>query len=87
MRDAMRSDQVAQLAVALCAPDAKETTGQVFLRAWERMVLFNQPRAGAVDLATRRLVAGDPDRTSPAVDEGELHRPRGQREVFPYDAI
>jgi NAD(P)-dependent dehydrogenase (short-subunit alcohol dehydrogenase family) len=44
MRDAMRADQVAQLAVALCSEQAKETTGQVFAVRGNEVVLFNQPR-------------------------------------------
>lgn len=44
MRDFMRADQVAQLAIALAAPDAKETTGQVFAVRGNEIVLFSQPR-------------------------------------------
>jgi hypothetical protein len=35
---------VAQLAVALCADGAKETTGQVFAVRGNEVFLFNQPR-------------------------------------------
>jgi NAD(P)-dependent dehydrogenase (short-subunit alcohol dehydrogenase family) len=44
MRSAMRADQVAQLAVALCAPDAKDTSGQIFAVRGNEVVLFSQPR-------------------------------------------
>jgi NAD(P)-dependent dehydrogenase (short-subunit alcohol dehydrogenase family) len=44
MRSAMRADQVAQLAVALCSPAAKDTSGQVFAVRGNEVVLFNQPR-------------------------------------------
>ena len=44
MRKAMRADQVAQLAVALCAPDAKEVNGQIFAVRGNEVVLFSQPR-------------------------------------------
>ena len=44
MRNAMRADQVAQLAVALVSPLAKETSGQVFAVRGNEVVLFNQPR-------------------------------------------
>jgi NAD(P)-dependent dehydrogenase (short-subunit alcohol dehydrogenase family) len=44
MQRAMRADQVAQLAVALCAPAAKETSGQVFAVRGNEVVLFSQPR-------------------------------------------
>ncbi len=40
----MRADQVAQLAVALCADGAKDTTGQVFCVRGNEVFLFNQPR-------------------------------------------
>ena len=44
MRDAMRPDQVAQLAVALMAPETKDTSGQIFAVRGNEVVLFNQPR-------------------------------------------
>ncbi|MGE0596755.1 MAG: SDR family NAD(P)-dependent oxidoreductase [Hyphomonadaceae bacterium] len=40
----MRADQVAQLAVALCADGAKDTSGQVFCVRGNEVFLFNQPR-------------------------------------------
>lgn len=40
----MRADQVAQLAVALCADGAKDTTGQIFAVRGNEVFLFNQPR-------------------------------------------
>ena len=40
----MRADQVAQLAVALCADGAKDTTGQVFAVRGNEVFLFDQPR-------------------------------------------
>jgi NAD(P)-dependent dehydrogenase (short-subunit alcohol dehydrogenase family) len=43
MKNAMRADQVAQLAVALCSPQA-ETSGQIFAVRGNEVVLFNQPR-------------------------------------------
>jgi hypothetical protein len=44
MRTAMRADQVAQLAVALCSPAAKAVSGQIFAVRGNEIVLFNQPR-------------------------------------------
>jgi NAD(P)-dependent dehydrogenase (short-subunit alcohol dehydrogenase family) len=44
MRSAMRADQVAQLAVALASPQAKDTSGQIFAVRGNEVVLFNQPR-------------------------------------------
>jgi NAD(P)-dependent dehydrogenase (short-subunit alcohol dehydrogenase family) len=40
----MRADQVAQLAVALCADGAKDTSGQIFAVRGNEVFLFNQPR-------------------------------------------
>src|SRR5215468_7117022 len=40
----MRADQVAQLAVALCADGARDTTGQIFAVRGNEVFLFNQPR-------------------------------------------
>ena len=44
MKNGMRADQVAQLAVALCADGAKDTTGQIFAVRGNEVFLFNQPR-------------------------------------------
>jgi NAD(P)-dependent dehydrogenase (short-subunit alcohol dehydrogenase family) len=44
IKNAMRADQVAQLAVALVAPAAKEVSGQIFAVRGNEVVLFNQPR-------------------------------------------
>ncbi len=43
MKNGMRADQVAQLAVALCAP-AAQTSGQIFAVRGNEVVLFDQPR-------------------------------------------
>ena len=44
MKNGMRADQVAQLAIALCADDAKDVTGQIFSVRGNEVVLFDQPR-------------------------------------------
>ena len=44
MKNGMRADQVAQLAVALCADKASQTSGQVFSVRGNEVVLFDQPR-------------------------------------------
>ena len=44
MKNAMRADQVAQLAVALCSAGAKDTNGQIFAVRGNEVFLFNQPR-------------------------------------------
>ena len=44
MRTGMRADQVAQLAVTLCADGAKHVNGQIFSVRGNEVVLFRQPR-------------------------------------------
>jgi NAD(P)-dependent dehydrogenase (short-subunit alcohol dehydrogenase family) len=44
MRKGMRSDQVAQLAVALAAPSAASISGQIFSARGNEIALFSQPR-------------------------------------------
>jgi len=44
MRNGMRADQVAQLAVALCSDKANDVSGQIFSVRGNEVVLFDQPR-------------------------------------------
>ena len=44
MKNGMRADQVAQLAVALASPEAHAVSGQVFAVRGNEIVLFDQPR-------------------------------------------
>lgn len=44
MKNGMRADQVAQLAVALCADKSKDVSGQIFSVRGNEVVLFDQPR-------------------------------------------
>ncbi|MEE2879396.1 MAG: SDR family NAD(P)-dependent oxidoreductase [Pseudomonadota bacterium] len=44
MKNGMRADQVAQLAIALSADGAKDVTGQIFSVRGNEVVLFDQPR-------------------------------------------
>jgi len=44
IRRTMRADQVATLAVALCAPGARTTSGQIFAARGDEVILFSQPR-------------------------------------------
>lgn len=44
MKDHMRADQVAQLAIALCAPQAKDVTGQIFVARGNEIFLMSQSR-------------------------------------------
>jgi NAD(P)-dependent dehydrogenase (short-subunit alcohol dehydrogenase family) len=44
MQNAMRADQVAQLAIALVSPESRDCSGQVFGVRGNEVVLFDQPR-------------------------------------------
>ena len=44
MREGVRADQAAQLAVALCSPEAAKVTGQIFAARGNEIALFSQPR-------------------------------------------
>lgn len=44
MKNGMRADQVAQLAIALASPEAKAVSGQIFSVRGNEIVLFDQPR-------------------------------------------
>jgi len=44
MKNAMRADQVAQLAIALASPESKDVSGQIFGVRGNEVVLFDQPR-------------------------------------------
>ncbi len=44
MRNAMRPEQVANLAIALASPAGKDTSGQIFAVRGNEIVLFSQPR-------------------------------------------
>lgn len=44
IKNRMRADQVADFAVALCAPTAAHVTGQIFSVRGNEIVLFSQPR-------------------------------------------
>ncbi len=87
MRNAMRPDQVAQLAIALLAPEAKDTSGQVFAVRGNELVLFNQPRpvrsAARVEGWTPESILSQalPSMKSLYTDLGATGS------VFPYDPI
>ncbi|MEJ0060381.1 MAG: SDR family oxidoreductase [Terricaulis sp.] len=80
MRLGMRADQVAQVAVALCADGAKDTSGQIFAVRGNEVFLFNQPRPVRAHGAARRLDAEHDPRSRAAGDESQLCRSRRQRE-------
>lgn len=87
MRKSMRADQVAQLAVALCADTAKDTSGQIFAVRGNEVFLFNQPRPVR---AMARLDGWTPqtllDQALPAMKANytDIVASAG---VFPYDPV
>ena len=87
MRNGMRADQVAQLAVALAADGAKDITGQIFGVRGDEIILFSQPRpVGSVARTDgwtpgRLLSEGLPALSSKYTDLGV------SASVFPYDPI
>ncbi|MGA7712203.1 MAG: hypothetical protein WCA81_09900 [Rhizomicrobium sp.] len=44
MKNAMRADQVAQLAVSLASPATKDVSGQIFAARGNEIFLMSQPR-------------------------------------------
>jgi NAD(P)-dependent dehydrogenase (short-subunit alcohol dehydrogenase family) len=87
MKAAMRADQVAQLAVALCAPGAKNVSGQIFGVRGNEIILFDQPRPirQLADLSgwTPQKIL---DSALPAM-AGSFFDLGASAEVFPYDPI
>ena len=87
MKNAMRADQVAQLAVALASPRAAETSGQIFAVRGNEVVLFNQPRPVR---SVARLEGWDPETLlsqalpSMKADYTDLG---ATASVFPYEPI
>jgi len=87
MKNGMRADQVAQLAVALCADGAKDTTGQIFAVRGNEVFLFNQPRPVR---AMARLEGWTPqsliDQALPAM-KASYADAGASASVFPYDPV
>jgi len=87
MKNGMRADQVAQLAVALCADGAKDTTGQIFAVRGNEVFLFNQPRPVR---ALARLEGWTPqsliEQALPAL-KANYTDAGASASVFPYDPI
>lgn len=87
MKRGMRADQVAQLAVALCADGAKDTTGQVFAVRGNEVFLFNQPRPVR---AMARLEGWTPqsliEQALPAL-KANYTDAGASASVFPYDPV
>jgi NAD(P)-dependent dehydrogenase (short-subunit alcohol dehydrogenase family) len=87
MQKGMRSDQVAQLAVALAAPAAAKVTGQIFSARGNEIALFSQPRP----LNRMTMVEGwTPqsiiDTAIPAM-EGDFEDLGPSASVFNYDPV
>ncbi len=87
MRDAMRADQVAQLAVALASPEAKDVSGQIFAVRGNEVVLFDQPRpvkslARMEGWTPRSLI----DQAIPAM-KADFTDLGATASVFPYDPV
>jgi len=87
MRTGMRADQVAQLAVALCADGAKDASGQIFAVRGNEVFLFNQPRPIR---AMARLEGWTPEtlieQALPAL-KASFTDPGASGSVFPYDPV
>ncbi len=87
MRTGMRADQVAQLAVALCADGAKDVNGQIFAVRGNEVFLFNQPRPVR---AMARLEGWTPssliEHALPAL-KASFTDVSASASVFPYDPV
>jgi NAD(P)-dependent dehydrogenase (short-subunit alcohol dehydrogenase family) len=87
VKNAMRADQVAQLAVALCSDRAKHVTGQIFCVRGNEIILFDQPRPvrSMADLSgwTPEKIL---DTCLPAM-EGDFFGLEGSADVFGYDPV
>jgi len=87
MKNAMRADQVAQLAIALASPEAKDVTGQIFGVRGNEVVLFDQPRpirsmAKVEGWSPRSLL----DVALPAM-KNSFFDTGASASVFPYDPV
>ncbi|MCA8900800.1 MAG: SDR family oxidoreductase [Hyphomonas sp.] len=87
MKNGMRADQVAQLAVALCADRAKHVSGQIFAVRGNEVILFDQPRP-VKSLA--RMEGWTPesliDQALPAMS-GSFFGMGATASIFPYDPV
>jgi NAD(P)-dependent dehydrogenase (short-subunit alcohol dehydrogenase family) len=87
MRDGMRSDQVAQLSIALAADGARDVNGQIFCVRGDEVILFSQPRpvgsiARADGWTPERLLNGGLQALKPRFTDLGV-----SASVFPYDPI
>jgi NAD(P)-dependent dehydrogenase (short-subunit alcohol dehydrogenase family) len=83
----MRADQVAQLAIALCSDGAKDVSGQIFAVRGNEVFLFNQPRPIR---GMARLEGWTPqsiiDHALPAM-KANFTDPGASASVFPWDPV
>lgn len=87
MKSAMRADQVAQLAVALCADSASHVSSQIFGVRGNEIVLFDQPRpirsmADLTGWTPQKII----DTCLPAMTP-DFFRLEASADVFPYDPV
>ena len=87
MKQGMRADQVAQLAIALCADTAADVSGQIFGVRGNEIILFDQPRP-VKSLA--RLEGWTPDtivsQCLPAM-KADFFDLGATASVFPYEPV
>ncbi len=87
IKNSMRADQVAQLAIALAAPASREVSGQIFAVRGNEVVLFNQPRPVR---SVARIEGWTPqtliDQALPSM-KASFTDVGASASVFPYDPI
>ena len=87
MKNAMRADQVAQLAVALCSDRAKTVSSQIFGVRGNEIVLFDQPRPIR---SMADLTGWTPDKildTCLPAMANDFFGVEASADVFPYDPV
>lgn len=87
MKNAMRADQIAQLAVALSSTRAEDVTGQVFVSRGNEVVLMSQPRPVR---SVARMEGWTPgtiiDQAFPSM-KADFYDAGASASVFPYEPI
>ena len=87
MKNGMRADQVAQLAVALCSDQASDVSGQIFSVRGNEVVLFDQPRPKK---SVSNTAGWDPqsllEKGLPAM-KADMFDLGATTSVFPYEPI
>ncbi len=87
IKNSMRADQVAQLAIALCAERSSHVSGQIFGVRGNEVILFDQPRPRR---SLARLEGWSPDslieQAFPAM-QADFFDLGATASVFPYDPV